>query len=981
MGFEDAFRPTVDTEQKFYTYRDLSTLGRILDFIQRPSYAAMNILEEIQNPERRTAGEIFAPLWKPRLAEEVKGRGRELWEDVEGMPEWLKTVAGLGTEIVADPTTWLTFGGATAGARALRQAGKFTKLGRLGQAQAGARAAVSWRIPGLMKDPLVLWRGLPYFKAESKVLKALQPVLKYVSKSAWLESLPEGVRAARELAEEATEAQGRQMARGLGELVTATKGAREAGWEAPDIVRILETAKPAAEEAPDVMETILRATGRELPDIGRAKAVFDMAKEINPNLPADVIQQVAAKYDSFTGLRQAFFQSADVLLSKYAPEEAEAVAQMWVRHMATDDGLKLINKIIKGKKLSPELQQLRDFMFGWAATPEGVARVAYPQTWMPIGREATLAPMGFDQLFRKIARGEGIYEINQAAKSLGFKPIFEDDIAKIAKTVMGDTLQITKKGHYLKLLASSAEKTGLATSDEAIGLSRGWKLFSEEFPDVVRRTTGETKELLSNLYFKPEHLNEVAHIIGSYADPKAAKEFLRYYDKVIGVWKAWTLGPFIPYHFRNDFSDIMWFNFLAGIGSENYPLASRVMRELAERGDYPKELLEVFTKAPITPFTPFSGPANIVGRLKQALGFAPDVDDVTIKQWADAIQQMDLLHKGQHVSETAALTLRGKALAPLKKPLEIGGIREDWGRAAHAIDRLRKGWAGNEVYADVMKYHYDYSLDAMTPFERFLPNRIFFFYRWMRNNIPGSIRNLFEHYGKHSAAAKGIRTIEESAKGTAMEGLMPEWMRERGPIRIPEWLPWIGGEKREPRYFMTSAWWPFAEMAEFARLGKVWEPTEALRPIVERLSPAAKIPIEMGTGQELFYKKPISLYPGQRRELLGVDMPAELAYMARQWRGVTEAERLRRRLERTEGAGKTVEELLRSIILGARTYTFEPEREAAQRFFETIKQMGIVKSEMKREEARGDMDTYNYLEQMLARLTEQADEYRAASNF
>ena len=130
----------------------------------------------MQDPERRDASEILAPInpfYKSRkglwqLPEEVKGRGRDLWEDVEGMPEWAKTVAGLGTEIVTDPTTWLGFGAATKGAKALRAAGEFSKLGRLGQAAKGARAAVTWRIPGLMKNPAVLWRGLPYFKAEAK---------------------------------------------------------------------------------------------------------------------------------------------------------------------------------------------------------------------------------------------------------------------------------------------------------------------------------------------------------------------------------------------------------------------------------------------------------------------------------------------------------------------------------------------------------------------------------------------------------------------------------------------------------------------------------------------------------------------------------------------------------------------------------------------------------------------------------------------
>jgi hypothetical protein len=226
-----------------------------------------------------------------------------------------------------------------------------------------------------------------------------------------------------------------------------------------------------------------------------------------------------------------------------------------------------------------------------------------------------------------------------------------------------------------------------------------------------------------------------------------------------------------------------------------------------------------------------------------------------------------------------------------------------------------------------------------------------------------------------------LRAIEASAAQGGYEKYMPEWMRERGPIQVPEWVPLIGGKKGEPKYFMTSAWWPFAEMSEFARVGKVWEPTEAMRPIVERLSPAVKIPIELGTGEELYYKKPISLYPGQRREMLGVDVPAQLGYLMRQWRGVTEAERLKRRLDRTEGAGPTAAEIVRSVLLGARSYSFDPEREAGQRFFETIKQMGILKSEMKRAEAQGRDDTYDYLQRLLDEMTGKAEEYREVAGY
>ena len=985
------YNPYVDESKKKYTYRDMGKLGRVLDFIQRPSYFVQNILEEMQDPERHSASEIFAPinpayksrrgLWK--LPEEVKGRGRDLWEDAEGMPEWGKTIAGLGTEIVTDPTTWLTMGGATAGAKALRAAGTFTKLGRLGQAQKSARAALGFRIPGLMKNTFPLVRGVPYFKAEAKLMKALNPVLKYVSKTAWLDSLPTGVREAMEHADEITARRGKEMARVGGEVATGNKAAREAGWSMGEITRMMETAKGkpwwggqiGTMLPPEIMPESLRNLATNAP---RRIAVSKLARKINPNLPSEIVEQVATKYDEFSGLRQAFFQEADVLLSKYAPEEAEAIAEMWVRHIATDNGLKQIGKVVKGtvgkgKPLSPKLQQFRDFLYGWAASPEGAVQMRYPQVAMPAGQAAKrLVPMGYDQIFRKIARGQGIYEINKAARQLGLGTIFEENLSKIATTVMGDTMKIVKKGHYLKRLATTAVDTKLAVLDEEEALAKGYKLFKEMYPDVVKRTTGETKDLLSKLYFDPQHIDEVAHVVRQYSDPKQVRKFLKHYDNMIGVWKAWTLGPFIPYHVRNDFSDIAWFNFLAGVGSENYPIASRVMKELGKRGEYGEDALKFFTDMPATPFTPFSGPANVVGKLKQAITGGA-VDDATISKLADDIMNMDLLHKGQHIE---AGGLRGAMLKPLKKPVEFGGIREDWGRISHAVDRLRKGWAGNEVYADVMKYHYNYSIDALTPFERFLPNRMFFFYRWARNNLPGSVRNLFEHYGKHTAVAKGIAAVEQGLP-TWQEKYMPEWMKERGAIQMPDWVPLLGGKKTEPKYFMTEAWWPFAEVA--GTLGSLGSLKGIGKEFGERLAPPFKIPTELITGQEIFYDKPIELYEGQRKKLLGMNMPAHIAYLMRQSRGVTEIDRTLKRMGRVRQGREKAEEVAASAMFGAKSYHFSPEREASQRFFETIRQMGIIKSALKRADQEGDYRLSRHLTNLLEQLSQQQVEYRQAS--
>ena len=106
----------------------------------------------------------------------------------------------------------------------------------------------------------------------------------------------------------------------------------------------------------------------------------------------------------------------------------------------------------------------------------------------------------------------------------------------------------------------------------------------------------------------------------------------------------------------------MWFNFLAGVDVENYPDAIRVMQELAKRGEYSEGMLKSIHAMP------FSGPANVIGRVKRAI-MGGGVDDATISKFADAIQEMDLLHHGQHIEATG---IPGKLRWPLKRIL--GGL-------------------------------------------------------------------------------------------------------------------------------------------------------------------------------------------------------------------------------------------------------------------------------------------------------------------
>jgi len=398
---------------------------------------------------------------------------------------------------------------------------------------------------------------------------------------------------------------------------------------------------------------------------------------------------------------------------------------------------------------------------------------------------------------------------------------------------------------------------------------------------------------------------------------------------------------------------------LGGVKPQSYGLGKEVVEEIARRGGAYSE----GTAKAILGIHPMAG----IGRIAKGL---TGTANLTKEQMDDVIEQLvkyRVIGMGQVAQEAPDIAMR-----PLTKMFEMGQVREDLSRVTHFVDKyIREGWNPAEAANDVIRYHYSYAKDAMgMGLESQFLNRTFFFYRWFRRNLPGSTRNLFTHWGKHTAVAKSIRAIEQGLP-TWQEEYQPKWMKERGPVQIPSWLPLVGGQKAEPRYFLSQAWWPFAELMDV---------TKPIQGIAERLAPPVKIPMELITGQEIYYKKPWQLYKGQRKDVLpgvsDVQVPAWVHYLMRQTRLVTEAQRMGRRVAGAEGPYEKLKEIVTAGALGARAYSFAPEREASQRFFETIKSVGIIKSEMKRAEREGDKRAYDYLTKLLEELGEKQEMYQ-----
>ena len=921
-----------------YTHEDKSALGRILDFIQRPSYFGMNVLEAFQDEvtndkDRRTAGEIFAPinpfyrsgegLWK--LPEEVKGRGKELFEDVEDMPGWMKEIAGLAVEIGADPTTYMGIGAITRGGKAALKSGvALSKMSKSVQAEKGLRALLTFA-----GQPLV--KGAPVFRGMEKV--AGSPLLEPLAKLFRVGSKIPGVQEAYE--------------------ISRGKGAIQEGLRKGGVRGFKGVAKAALKGGPltkaDLSEMI--ELGGKVVDqpglFGKGKSLADDA--------LDVYRQGRKYWEELE-------HRIGLLDYRLADEDTGGVALEYLLHRMTK----------KGGKAWGEIKHKLEYGFE-LTDPEKKLYQAFTGKAVPISQKGEFTPIlspMHDALFARSIRGKSAKQLNKLAKDLGFGKMWVDDPVELMARRWQYATRSYQKREYLRLVAEKMRKIGKAHSLKDVLKAAGGdmekvrKNFLVLGDDVLQAFRKDAKiyKYLSNIVFEKGVGDEMLRVMRAYVSPESVRGWLKLYDKGMGVLKWWTLGPFVPYHVRNAFSDDVWFYGLANGFDNMEPFgvaAHAIKRHAIKNNAYGSGAVA----KKITQFHP----QGILGKIK---GFftgksAAWLDPLKMDEEIELMVKHGVLGTGWVASEVPGFS-------PFMDTVTaVGTSREDLSRAAHWFARRMSGWNPGESAADVIKYHYNYSRDALSPWEREVPARLLFFYRWLRFNTPGSIRNLFEHWGKHTTIAKSLRTIEESAEG--IEGsLVPEWMKARGPVRVPSWLPLVGGKDDKAGMFLTQAWWPFAEIAELSRPGEAF---------LERLAPPVRMMMEAPLNREFYYDRPIVAYPGQKKELLAKNfmLPAWLAYALRQWRGVSEWERGRRRFWEAETPMDKIEELLRTGAFGARSYSFDPAREAKRKAFDFRDMAIAVRRDLSAAERRGRPEQVERLQQLLRELEKKQADLRVMS--
>lgn len=443
--------------------------------------------------------------------------------------------------------------------------------------------------------------------------------------------------------------------------------------------------------------------------------------------------------------------------------------------------------------------------------------------------------------------------------------------------------------------------------------------------DVIKNAD-EVAPQLKGKYFHPEIAEKIGEINKVFTEDEVLKGFLDTHDKILNLWKKWTLGVFPSYHSRNILGNI-WNNYLGGVHSPGpYIQATKIQTKLAQKG-----VLSAKEKAIVEA-------AEKLGVLNRGW-YAKEVTLNTPENAFDVFQKLGAVPE--------------KAMKALGQPIENNA------RLAHFIDKVNKKMSYAEAASSVKKYLFDYG--DLTSFEKNVLRRVMPFYTWTRKNLPLQLEALLTKTGKVTPVEKLRRAMNEEY-GNPPEELIPSWMKER--------MPMVVGRKGDRVSYV-----PLEGLIPYADLGKLGRPQE----IPEELaSPLIKTPIELSQNRSWFFESPIEDYKGEREEFLRVDLPAKVAYVGKQIRLLNELHRIvgyKNQSKDAPAQASSKEKLLRSLT-GIKAYPYDIRKSARAKIWEIQKNVKDLKIGLNKANKYGRKEESKRIESTLDELQKQIKELR-----
>lgn len=372
--------------------------------------------------------------------------------------------------------------------------------------------------------------------------------------------------------------------------------------------------------------------------------------------------------------------------------------------------------------------------------------------------------------------------------------------------------------------------------------------------------------------FPPEVVSRINRMKVTVSSPNEINKFLKVVDGATNWWKMWSLGVRPSYHAKNTIGNL-WNNYLGGLTDPLRYKDAAVMQYKIGKNDLTgkiygrdvKEVYEAMAKNGVIGEGQYGG--DIARTIERELGVS---NPLAFKNISDVL------------NSTATITSKtiGTENPLLRGGFKVGNALEDNARAALFLDQVKKGASYEQAGKHVQKYLFDYG--DISPIEQSVLKRVVPFYTWSRKNIPLQLESLVTHPDKinklnlaRQNAQAGVELPDQSE--------VPEYVQSQMPVYINN--PMTGKVTAVP----LSGILPFADLSlltgNFNKGAKPQSPFQkgkispTISTITSSVNPFIKLPAEMAMNYNLFKKKTIEEYKGQKVDFLGVKVDAYTAHI------------------------------------------------------------------------------------------------------
>ena len=339
--------------------------------------------------------------------------------------------------------------------------------------------------------------------------------------------------------------------------------------------------------------------------------------------------------------------------------------------------------------------------------------------------------------------------------------------------------------------------------------------------------------LLENYAFPKDVANYMGSFAKTFFDNAGLKTFLKYYDGAMRWWKTMATVVSPGFHVRNFLSNV--FNSWLGGNKNpaNYIDAAKVFKGTGT------VITQAGEKVAGSMVLEEAAKRGVVGR-----GWFGYGGELGGKKLATELQPLSkTVLKG--------LNIMGAEGYLAKAGRKVGVTVEDYSRLAHFIDVFKKTGDFDNAAEEAFKYMFDYS--ELTAFWKNVMNRTMPFGTWLRKNTALQFEQLIKQPGKYAAIPelkKFVESFSESEKPD--ETYLPEYLKKELAIRLPV-------KDKDGNFIYARLDLPYLGISDISD----W------RTLVGSLTPAVKVPMELGFGKEIFMGKNIEVYPGYTAEVPG----------------------------------------------------------------------------------------------------------------